>query len=114
MILPHPYSNRSHTRFPSTARFPPLPRQYPVDVAGPGISVQPEPRIVGDAIGLFVGVEPHQRREGTEKLLLAQAMAVGIDFRHGRAEIETAVEALWPLAADQDAGAAVGDRKRVV
>src|SRR3546814_15315724 len=35
-------------------------------------------------------------------------MAVGIDFRHGRAEIETAVEALWPLAADQDAGAAVG------
>src|SRR3546814_15103607 len=34
--------------------------------------------------------------------------SVGIDFRHGRAEIETAVEALWPLAADQDAGAAVG------
>src|SRR3546814_16050588 len=85
-----------------------LRRQYPVDVAGPGIADQPEPRIVGDAIGLFVGVEPHQRREGTENLLLAQAMAVGIDFRHGRAEIETAVEALWPLAAAQAAGAPVG------
>src|SRR3546814_7407914 len=44
-----------------------LRRQYPVDVAGPGIADQPEPRIVGDAIGLFVGVEPHQRREGTDR-----------------------------------------------